>query len=348
VAGYDAAPDSPARHPSNRPKGLSVQDGSRVLVTGASGFIGTNLVRDLASRHELCALDVAPPRDPSPPAIRMESCDVRDGAQLRAVIADLRPDIVFHLAARTDMSGRDLDAYSSTTVGTENLLAAIAELDQPVRTVITSSRLVCQTGYIPTGETDYNPNTVYGESKVAQEEIVRAKAPENCLWTILRPTSIWGPFFEVPYRNFFEAIKRGVYLHPRGGPILKSMGYVGNTTVQLARVASLDGPEVIGRTFHVADYEPTEVGRWADLIATAYGRSVRRVPRSLLRAVAAAGDLLGALGVQDPPLTSFRYHNLVAQMVYPLVDLKAHCGPNQVTLEEGVSTTVAWLEAEGR
>ena len=66
-------------------------------------------------------------------------------------------------------------------------------LNELKKIIIASSMLVCELGYSPKNFNDYKPNTLYGESKVLTEKIV--KKFKNS-WTIVRPTSIWGPWFE--------------------------------------------------------------------------------------------------------------------------------------------------------
>jgi hypothetical protein len=77
---------------------------------------------------------------------------------------------------------------------------------------------------------------------------------------MVRPTSIWGPWFEIPYRTFFDATARGRYLHPRGRKVRKSFGYVGNTVYQLDRLMFAEGPKVLG------DKHITKLRR-ADIVA---------------------------------------------------------------------------------
>lgn len=59
------------------------------------------------------------------------------------------------------------------------------------RVIITSSQFVCGPGYIPKHDEDFAPVTVYGQSKVLTEQLTR-QAGLRCVWTIVRPTNIWG------------------------------------------------------------------------------------------------------------------------------------------------------------
>jgi len=63
-------------------------------------------------------------------------------------------------------------------------------------------------------------------------------------WVLVRPTSIWGPWFDVPYRNFFLSVARRRYVHPAGKRIHKSFGFVGNITWHLHRLMIAPRPQV--------------------------------------------------------------------------------------------------------
>jgi len=315
-------------------------------VTGGSGFIGTNLVAAYrAAGMVVVNADVAEPRnvDNSDAWSRV---DTTRTDQLRDVFSRLRPTHVFHLAARTDLDGRGVSDYSANTTGVANLLAVLAESSSPVeRVVIASSRLVCRTGYQPTSDEDYCPTTAYGTSKVETERLVRgaAKLP----WVLVRPTSIWGPWFDVPYRDFFVNVARRRYVHPSGQRVHKSFGFVGNTTWQLHRLMTAPADEVLGRTFYLADDPPIEVRDFANRISAALGRRpTREVPLPLLRALARAGDMLERAG-HRAPLTSFRLANLLTPMVHDLSPLMAATGAPPYDLDTGVGVTVNWMRSRG-
>lgn len=317
----------------------------RVLVTGGSGFIGTNLVDAyLREGTEVFSLDIEPPRLSSHRDVWTEG-DIRDLRGLTAAVEAFQPTVVMHLGARTDLFGSSLADYDANTLGVTNVVEATRRLDSPPTIVFASSRLVCEITYMPRHDTDFRPTTHYGRSKVEGEQIVR-RSCEHAPWVIARPTSIWGPWFGIPYRNFFQAVLSGRYIHPRHRAIRKSFGYVENTVHQLQQLARVPMSDVAGRVFYMGDYEPVEVGEMARAIAETGGaRPVRSAPVGLLRVLAGGGDMLQRLGWQSPPLTSFRLNNLLTEMVFDLSPLQAAVGDQPVHWLEGVRRTVRWLQS---
>ena len=210
--------------------------------------------------------------------------------------------------------------------GVSNLLNSLLRAAPPVvRTVIASSRLVCRLGYRPQADDDYCPTTAYGASKVETERLVRAAT--DLPWVLVRPTSIWGPWFGVPYRDFFLNVARGRYVHPAGRRIEKSFGFVGNTTWQLHRLMTAPAVDVLGRTFYLGDDPPIEVLDLARSISATIGRRPpRTAPLRALRLLAAGGDLAERAGIRAP-LTSFRLDNLLTPMLFDLTDLMRIAGP---------------------
>jgi nucleoside-diphosphate-sugar epimerase len=320
----------------------------RLLITGGSGFIGTNAIDFAITRGiPVRNLDLAPPRNAAH-APYWRPCDIRGFDAVRAAIAELRPTHVLHLAARTDLrETRELAGYAANTRGVANLVEALDEF-RPERAVFASSMLVCRNGYRPRHDMDYCPDTLYGESKARGEILLRRAAPAYS-WRLVRPTSIWGPWFAEPYRNFFEAVARGVYRHPAGAETVKALGYVGNTVRQLFSLLEAPGRELDKRVFYLADYDPLPVREWADRIAAALGAGpVRALPLPLFRAAALAGDLLQPLGYRNPPLTSFRLRNLLTSSSFDLAPIRRLTGRLPYTVDEGIRATVGWLKSAAR
>ena len=72
------------------------------------------------------------------------------------------------------------------------------------------------------------------------------------------------------------------------------------------------------------------------------------MPERLLTSVAVVGDQLQKLGWKNPPLTRFRYSNIVTDELQDLAPLETVAGPLPYTLDQGIDRTVAWMIADGK
>jgi len=183
----------------------------KILVTGGSGFIGTNLMDSFLSKgDQVLNLDSAKPLK-SQHLPYWKQIDILDYDGLESEILKFDPEVIVHLAAVTDLDGKSLEYYNANTIGTQNIVDISKKLKSLKRVVYTSSMYVCKPGHIPRNYDEYKPHTIYGESKVKGELIVKAIKDPAYTWVIIRPTSIWGPWFNIPYIDFFNIVYQGKY-----------------------------------------------------------------------------------------------------------------------------------------
>jgi GlcNAc-P-P-Und epimerase len=313
----------------------------RVLVTGGSGFIGTNLLLRLASEPAtILNLDLK-----APPVAALRAtwfqCDVTDEAATHRAIVDFAPHYVLHLAGRTDMLGKTLADYAANTIGSRNVVEACRAVGSIDRFILTSSQFVCGPGPLPASDVDFRPHTLYGESKVVTEKELRAFDPDF-VWSIIRPTNVWGAFHPRYPQEFWRVLRRGHYLHPAGRPVIRSYGYVGNVVEQTLALLGAPSDSVHRRVFYVGD-PPGELLEWVDGFALALtGRRVRQVPIALLQTIALMGDFMEAV-VGRAPLTRSRLRSMTENYPTPMDPTFALLGPPVFSLAEGIDVTVAWL-----
>jgi nucleoside-diphosphate-sugar epimerase len=320
---------------------------TRIFVTGGSGFIGTNLVQSLVDDGcKVVNFDRGVPLNRHHEAFHQMG-DILDPEALHSVVQSFQPELVIHLASRCDLDGSSLADYAANTTGVQNIISAIRGAGCVKRAIFASSRYVHPTATQPQGDAEYAPFTFYGASKAEGEKIVRASGLQ-IPWVLIRPTSIWGPWFGIPYRGFFDTVRKGLYVHPRGERLFKTYGYVGNVVHQIKQFLFVPAERVQGRVFYVADYQPIEIRKMAETIREAFGApAVREVPITVLHTLARAGDGVKKLGWKNPPLTSFRLSNLRTQMVYDMSTTQAIAGPCPYTMKEGVRATVDWIKEHG-
>lgn len=309
---------------------------SKILITGSSGFIGTNLSHyynelgyDVLNIDKICAHNV------------FNQIDLLDYEKLKSKVCKFNPDYIIHLAARTDLKGKSLDEYSSNTQGTLNLIRVCNQLPNLKRVLFTSSMLVCKPGYIPKHSTDYSASTIYGESKVEMEKIIR-REELNFDWAIVRPTSIWGPGFGVPYRNFFDIVIKKRYFHIGKKSSTKTYGYIDNVIYQIDSILNAPSDKVNEQVFYLGDYQPTNIEEWANEIGSELSIKIKTVPFSIVKLAALGGDILKVIGINFP-MTSFRLKNMTTDNIVDLSNTK-YIAPNlPCTRIEGVQQTLKWM-----
>ncbi|MBK8500550.1 MAG: NAD(P)-dependent oxidoreductase [Flavobacteriales bacterium] len=317
----------------------------RLLVTGGSGFIGTNLVEFYAGKGTtLLNLDWNPPMNPMHQRY-WRQCDIMDAGRVEHALAEFAPTHVVHLAARTDTDELiDVDAYRQNHEGTRILLEAIKKSPSVVHVIVTSTQFVCEAGYQPKHDEDFKPFTVYGESKRLTEQVTRS-AGLQCAWTLIRPTTIWGPW-SLRYRDvMFKVMRKGFYFHPGRKRVVRSYGYVGNVVWQIDRMLTVPREAVAGKVFYVGD-RPFDLKIWAEAVSLALtGKPVRYIPTWIVRSLAFLGDLLKALRIPFP-ITSGRYRSMTTDYITPMDRTIAVLGEAPFSMADGIRETIAWYDRE--
>lgn len=315
----------------------------KILVTGGSGFIGTSLVTDLISgSHQVLNLDVSRPKDDSHVAYWAQ-VDILDVGAVTKAFTSFGPDVVVHLAARTDTDSNSVADYLVNTQGTKNILDVIQQTPSVKQAIIASTQFVNQYHGHPENDLDFQPHTAYGESKVIVEQMIR-RAKLNAAWVIVRPTNIWGPWHpRYPY-EFWRVLRKGYYFHPSGTKVVRSYGYVRNVTWQICQII-MKPSMVSGNVYYVGDL-PIDLKDWVNGFAMLLrGRRVTVVPRTVILLLARLGDVLKSIGLRFP-ITTARYKSMTTSNDAPMGKIFNEFGDPPYSLEAGIAETVEWLRRE--
>lgn len=314
----------------------------KLLITGGSGFIGTNLIEKLRkeAKYELMSIDIVAPKIDSHKDI-WKQVDLRKADEVMEVVTAFMPDYVIALGARTDLNGKTLDSYDANIGGVRNVLAALEKVPNLKRLIYASSMYVCEPGYMPKDFDDYAPHTLYGESKVETEKIIKAADPKYT-WSIIRPTSIWGPWFGEPYNRFFHIVLKRMYFHMGKRACKKTYGYVDNAIYQIMSILNADAEKVNRKVFYLGDYEPYDITEWANEIAKHAGIKIPNIPYFCFKLAGWFGDFLKLFGISFP-MTSFRLHNMTTDNVHNLNPIKEIAPNLPVEREEGTVKTLEWI-----
>jgi nucleoside-diphosphate-sugar epimerase len=313
----------------------------KILITGSSGFIGTNVLEHFFNLgYSIANFDVLPPRNKSHLKF-WKKINITDYDSLYDNVMEFAPDYIIHLAARTDLDGKTLDDYAVNTKGVENIIKATQRMTELKKIIIASSMLVCSLGYKPKNQFDYHPTTIYGESKVITEKTVWENKPSSD-WAIIRPTSIWGPWFDAPYKNFFDSVISKKYFHIGNKSCTKTYGYVGNAVYQIEKILLSDTFSDDNKIFYIGDYVSTNIEEWANEIAKVLNYKINRVPYYVILAAALAGDVLKKIGVSFP-MTTFRLRNMTTDNIVDLSNTKVIASELPYTRMKGIVKTLEWF-----
>ncbi len=322
----------------------------KVLVTGASGFVGSHLVeRLLADGHEVVALlrTTSDPRWLEGLAVERRFGSLDDAGSLRRAVEGV--EWVFHVAGLT--RARSEAVYMATNAEGTRRLAEAASAAGTVRRFVYVSSLAAVGPSLdgrPLVETDEpHPLPGYGASKLAGEQAVMELAAELPV-TIVRPPAVYGP----RDRNFVSLFRTARRLHI--APVLGSrqkrltLVHVGDLVECLALAAGSE--RAAGQTYFVGSGTHT----WAEVVealGAALGTKVRAiaVPKPLALLAGELGELKWTLTGKPQILCRRKVRDLLQpHWVCSWEKAQADLGYRPATsLLEGLEHTARWYREQG-
>lgn len=326
----------------------------KILITGASGFIGSFVVEEALRRgFETWA---AVRRTSSrvylqDSRIRFIELDFSSEERLLAQLSGHSFDYVVHLAGITKSIHQE-DFFKVNHDGTVHFVHALLKLQMPLRRFIYLSTLGVfgaireQRPYTDICESDTpRPNTAYGKSKLMTEQFLESIG--NAFnYVILRPTGVYGPR-EKDYYLMAKSIRH--HLDFSVGYRHRDITFVYVRDVVEAIFLSLDRG-MSGRKYFLSDGNVYRSSVFSTYIHKALGNSwwIRlRVPVVVLRLVTLMGEQYGRLTGQSVTLNSDKYH--ILKQCNWRCDIEAACDElgyhPEYDLERGVKETVAWYKA---
>lgn len=323
----------------------------RVLVTGATGFLGTSLVHRLLSdgvRVRVLARSPMKVKASAEQGAEVVVGDITDKGALRTAVDAVA--VVYHLAGKLLIPGVPAEEYRKTHVeGTKLLLACCREQSTLERFVHCSTTGVLGiTGDQPADESaPFRPTNIYEATKAEAELAVRDTWQVGFPAVIVRPGLVYGPgdlhllgFFRSILRHQFRPIgRRPVWLHPI---------YIDDMTEALVRCAQ--HPAAVGECFHIAGQEAVALAGLAATIAEAGGTSLPpgHIPLAAARTMAMVGDWLPANLKRSAPLTRTRLDFLTHSRVYSVAKVQRLLDFAAATdLSTGIARSMAWYRQQG-
>ncbi|HEX5947554.1 MAG TPA: NAD(P)-dependent oxidoreductase [Acidimicrobiales bacterium] len=347
--------DASAGVPSSTPA-------SAAVVTGASGWLGQNLVRTLAHQRDRvrCLVPVedhAAPLSLVSPSVEVVVGDVRDPATVDRLFEGVDADAaVFHAAAVIHPSSSTREFFDVNVGGTQNMVDR-ARRSGAARFVHVSSNSPFGVNATPddvfTEDSPYNPYLGYGQSKYEAEQLVQKAYERGDLATVMiRAPWFYGPYQPSRQSQFFRTIRRGRFPLVGDGTQRRSMAYTDNLVQGLLRAEVAD--KAPGNAYWVADEKPYELREIlatvrralaAEGLATSGPERVS-LPRIASRFAEKADEVLQGRGryVQPLHVLGELNHTIACDITRAREELGY--APT-VALEEGMRASIRWCLDHG-
>ena len=325
----------------------------KILITGASGFIGSFIVEEALKRgfETWAAMRKSSSKEYlQDERIKFIELNLSSKEQLVEQLRGQAFDYVVHAAGVTKCLNK-ADFHRINTEGTKNLVTALLELQMPLKRFVFVSSLSVfgaireQQPYEEIRETDTpQPNTEYGRSKLEAERFLDSLSSQPPFpYVILRPTGVYGPR-EKDYFLMAQSIKQ--HSDFAVGYKRQDITFVYVSDVVQAVFLALEKGQT-GRKYFLSDGEVYQSTTFSDLIHEELGRPwwIRiTAPVWVLRIVTFFGEYYSRLTGKITALNNDKF-NILRQRnwrcdIQPAIDeLGYH---PEVDLKEGVRRAIKW------
>ena len=331
-----------------------------ILVTGATGFLGSALTTELLKRQtgtggpqgtpptsptlRILVRDEKKARQQFGDAVTIIAGDITDGTQVQRAVDGVTT--IYHCAGRLYHPSIPAALYYRTHVeGTETLLKACQGQTQLRHLVYISTTGVHGiTGAMPAAEdAPFAPTNPYEATKLEGELLaLKAYQKHGLPICVVRPGLVYGPG-DLHLLGFFKAIKKGVFRVIGGGKALLHPVYIDDMVA--AMLLCGEQSQAVGRVYNIAGDHPISIGELATAIAHALDRRLPTGSIPLWLANLASDIFAVTPGMRGThaPLTRSRVKFLTHSRIYDISRARSELGYNPVVgLEEGMKRTATW------
>ncbi len=342
-------------------RSATVKNKEKILVTGATGFIGSHLVDKLVEngRTNIRALVLKKPIE----EIENENLDRLKKLGVEIVYGDIRNfedckkatkeiDVIFHLAAISrPMQVSKKIYYDTNELGVKNMIAAVK--DRKIKKFVhisTVSVLGLSPDGHPLSEEEFQPeDQEYGLSKRAGEKVaLKYQTKYNLPLTVIRPCLIYGPRCLVRAIMFKYTQKRLFPLFNNGRAKMEFC-YVDNLIDAIFLAEK--NPKAIGEAFNITDGKSYNIKEIIDTIAQeeGVGKPIIRMPYFLGKFAGYVAEITFPIFGKYPPFSSTAADWMSKDVnVYNVAKAKKILGYRpKISLKEGVKKTIKWYKDKG-
>ncbi len=325
-----------------------------IAVTGANGFLGREIVRQLHARGDsVIAITRKPDPEFNKAGIDNRLADIRDAS---AIIDACKGAVsVIHTAAVAGIWGRWKHYYNTNTVGTRNVLEACREIGIS-QLVFSSSPSVT---FAATDQCNLNETAPYAtkwlcnyprSKAIAEQEVLSANGATSLLTCALRPHLIWGPGDQHLIPRLIDRARRGKLVQIGEGQNMIDTIYIENAAE--AHLLALDrltpGSPVCGKAYFLSQGGPVNCWNWInDILALAGLKPPAR--KISFKTAWGAGALLERLHrllptAREPRMTRFLAAQLAKSHYFDISAARRDLGyAPKISLAEGMRRLGVWL-----
>ncbi len=317
---------------------------SRVLVTGASGFVGQAVCSSLLSRGVTVLAAARSELQPAPGQGTVRLSEMSGSTDWSKVLDGVEG--IIHLAARVHvMKETAADPWREFLISNVEATRRLAEqaAEAGVRRLVFISSVKVngeQTapGHPFTTEDEPAPGDAYGASKLLAEEALADVAARTGLEVVgIRPPLVYGPGVKGNFLTLLKACRRRLPLPLGGIDNRRSLVYLGNLVDALLR--ALDHPAAPGNTYLVRDGEDLSTPQLVRRLSAALGVQPRLLPAPLGLMRAAAG-VIGRRGAVERLTSSLQVDDSA---------LREDLGwAPPFTVDQGLALTARWAVGQSR
>jgi nucleoside-diphosphate-sugar epimerase len=318
-----------------------------ILVTGATGFLGSALVTELLKQQQqirVLVRDEQKAREQFGEAVSIIPGEITDTRQVQKAVNGATE--IYHLVGRLYHPSIPTELYRATHVEGTSILLAACQGQSQLRRIIhcSTTGVLGVTGNTPAAENaPVAPTNPYEATKLEGELLaLNAYKDQGLPVSVVRPGLVYGPG-DLHLLGFFSSIKKGLFRVIDGGNALLHPIYIDDMIAAFRLCAQR--PEALGRSYNIAGERPVTIRELAAAIAHALDKelSSASIPLWLANLAADIFAVVPGFHGERAPLTRSRVRFLTNSRVYNCRRAEDELGfKATVDLERGIRQTAEW------
>lgn len=317
----------------------------KILVTGATGFVGSNIIEALLKQgHQVKALVR---KTSNIKRLEQKNVEVIYGDILKPetlVAATKDIDTIIHAAGVLGEFHTTLDTLRLIHVeGARKLLESARDNKVNRFILISTIAAVGAVKYIADEKATPEPKTPYDKAKCEGEKLVKQFCrKEKIDYTIIRPGFVYGSYGMGKKAKLFQLIQNQNFFIIGDGRNLVSFVYAENLAQGI--LLALNNSKAINNTYIISDRRPYEMNEFINTIA--YQLNVRKplhIPKLIAYIISIILELIALINKKEPLLSRERINNLTSSFGFSIKKAQQELAYNpKIDLEEGIAKTIAW------